>query len=367
MRKQASFPRPFSQSPLHYVLDQRSLLYWEPVSSFFFDPSSQLYIDANSAVYYRYNSFTTSFQAYTPPLPTIATRAVGAGGEASVAQPASAAPTGIAFGLSKAKKAALPKSMRVVHAAFESTASANCLVDAEGALLHRRKAQRAAGLLPRGTSRGVDVSAGRRNTVRFQHSTLTPECEKKKRMAHKCWTCRRGFASAAKLMRHERNSALHKRNLAARAKDVGGESLVAAGAAAVHAQPPPPRDRAGERRRLHGQPETHADSQGANASALRLKLRRSASQNSNASKADAVAARASAASTTTPIETTDSTNIGLRMLKKMGWSSGEGLGKNGTGIALPIDAASSASTQRRGVGAPLSAALPQRKRRRGRR
>jgi hypothetical protein len=255
----------------------------------------------------------------------------------------------------------------VVHAAFESSALRAPLDVEEVALLHRRQAQRAAGLLLQGTSRGRQVAAGGRDAARFQHSTPAPELEKKKRVAHKCWTCRRGFASAAKLMNHERNSVLHKRNLAAQAKHVGGKCIVTARAAAVHAQPPAPRDRAGERRRLHGQPETHADSQGANASALRLKLQRSASQIANASEADAVAARTSAASTTTPIQTTDSTNIGLRMLKKMGWSAGAGLGKNGTGIASPIDVASAASTRRRGVGAPPPAALPQRKRRRGRR
>lgn len=50
--------------------------------------------------------------------------------------------------------------------------------------------------------------------------------------------------------------------------------------------------------------------------------------------------------------------IGGKMLKMMGWKSGEGLGKHGTGITAPVAAVGNLSNETAGIGARPAAGAP---------
>lgn len=123
-----------------------------------------------------------------------------------------------------------------------------------------------------------------------------------------CILCRRKFASLEKLQQHEKLSALHKENLAKKA--------AAADTAAKEAQQESEkyRDRSKERRLMHG---THAAPESSHAEAL---LAHSLGGSSSAETKPAEVIR--------PEETLNGANVGNKLLQKLGWKSGGGLGRS---------------------------------------
>lgn len=125
-----------------------------------------------------------------------------------------------------------------------------------------------------------------------------------------CVLCRRKFATLEKLRQHERLSALHKENLAKRA--AAAAARVAAEAAAEDY-----RDRSKERRHMY-QGSAHVRPGASHAEAL---LARGLD--------GAAAATATPAATIRPEETLNAANVGNRLLHKLGWKSGDALGRGG--------------------------------------
>uniref|UniRef100_A0A7R9W9B1 G-patch domain-containing protein n=1 Tax=Pseudictyota dubia TaxID=2749911 RepID=A0A7R9W9B1_9STRA len=137
-----------------------------------------------------------------------------------------------------------------------------------------------------------------------------------------CLLCRRKFASLEKLRQHERVSALHKQNLAkkkaaaeeeAKKKKEGSNGT---STAAVTAPPSPAvdyRDRAKERRALFG-PDAAA---GAKPDEEPVVL------GPDLDRARAVAS----AEVVAPHESLGESNIGNKMLQKLGWKRGGALGR----------------------------------------
>lgn len=107
------------------------------------------------------------------------------------------------------------------------------------------------------------------------------------------------------------------------------------------------RDRAGERRKLYGQSKRPKGIRKSGPSEpAHVRERR---QQERMKKKEVAAAAAAAAK---PL---DSSNVGNRLLRKMGWVSGEGLGRDKQGIKAPVDAIAGMGGQsaatRTGVGA----------------
>ncbi|WAR59263.1 hypothetical protein PtB15_10B605 [Puccinia triticina] len=171
-----------------------------------------------------------------------------------------------------------------------------------------------------------------------------------------CVLCQRQFKSSEDLQRHNNLSNLHKTNLqndklkkAARAKKAvnlakkstnSGTTATAPNAAATAAtaegSAPKYTDRAAARREAYGQPDApNADKH-------------------EAKKARYEPAPAPAVPTAQPDKDgIQATNVGSKMLEKMGWQKGEGLG-NGNGRVDPVQAAQYS----KGVGLGASSSVP---------
>jgi RNA-binding protein 5/10 len=124
-----------------------------------------------------------------------------------------------------------------------------------------------------------------------------------------CLLCRRAFPSKEVLLKHQQMSDLHKKNVEDLLKAKGG-GLSQDGSTLQY------RDRAKERREKYGQPEPP------------LPKRR---------RAEEVEAEPIPFEQPTRDGIKDD-NIGNRLLQKMGWNSGQGLGRSRQGIVDPIEA-----------------------------
>jgi len=147
-----------------------------------------------------------------------------------------------------------------------------------------------------------------------------------------CWVCRRGFKTLAMLKKHERESALHKKNLELQTK----ASYV---------------DRAAERRRKYGQSDVpvHDVTSGRSGFAVDVPEKKKVRVRREHHRLNSGAAAQRSLASAKPIA---EDNRGHAMLKKLGWKQGSGLGKRGDGITEPIQVARGGTIRngKRGVG-----------------
>ncbi|KAG9053337.1 hypothetical protein FS842_008332 [Serendipita sp. 407] len=161
-----------------------------------------------------------------------------------------------------------------------------------------------------------------------------------------CYLCARQLKSQEQLKRHVKESDLHKKNLlnealqetarekVAKVRGTNDTSTAGGGAKSVY------RDRASERRVIHGQPDAPLPepSRGIGAGSA------GPGQGAGSKKIKDVPLSPPAPPTPPPKEPAkDENNIGNKLLKKMGWSEGTGLGLSGEGRVDPIQTAIYAS------------------------
>jgi RNA-binding protein 5/10 len=150
-----------------------------------------------------------------------------------------------------------------------------------------------------------------------------------------CTLCRRQFPSPEVLQRHEKESKLHAENLAKlRAASQESDSVVY-------------RDRASERRAIHGQseiPEDILDSDRRDEMFNNGERRkRRAGSVADLMVENPVAMAASSAPP--PVLSDDINNPGNQLLRRMGWNEGTGLGKDSSGRVESIAESVSASSR----------------------
>lgn len=151
-----------------------------------------------------------------------------------------------------------------------------------------------------------------------------------------CTLCRRQFNSPEQLQRHENESKLHAENLAKKKMEQEAEPVVY-------------RDRASERRAIHGASEVPEDIELPRRDEVFTSDRR---KRRAGSITDLLADTPPVA--TPPVLSDDVNNPGNQLLRRMGWSEGQGLGKDATGRVESIAesvAASGRVLSTAGVGA----------------
>mmetsp|Transcript_16004 Transcript_16004/g.34851 ORF Transcript_16004/g.34851 Transcript_16004/m.34851 type:complete len:374 (-) Transcript_16004:195-1316(-) len=125
-----------------------------------------------------------------------------------------------------------------------------------------------------------------------------------------CVLCRRKFANLEKMRQHERLSALHKENLAKKAAADAAKKKQRESSETY-------RDRSKERRLMYGGSlAANPDSSSSHAEALLAHALNNPSSD------------AGAAETVRPEETLNDANVGNKLLQKLGWKSGETLGRS---------------------------------------
>jgi len=168
-----------------------------------------------------------------------------------------------------------------------------------------------------------------------------------------CYLCSRQLKTLDQLRRHNAESDLHKKNLqdlklrdVAKTKALAAHEAANPSAAAEEPDTSPKyRDRALERRVIYGQPDIPAPPS---------QQQQTAGESStvNLKRKFASSAAGPPAPSPPPLIVhpgDDDNNVGNKLLKKMGWAAGTGLGVSGEGRVAPIETAMFAS--RAGLGA----------------
>jgi hypothetical protein len=145
-----------------------------------------------------------------------------------------------------------------------------------------------------------------------------------------CYLCARQFKTEAEVNKHERMSDLHRENLGN--DEFKAKAMAKLAKAGLLEEDSEYRDRAKERRQAFGQPSKPKPGAG----------KPGAGKPGPAAKAKGAAAAAAEEAARGPSK-------GASLLGKMGWSAGQGLGAQGTGVTAPI--ATEAYAQGVGLGA----------------
>ncbi|CEG45347.1 hypothetical protein L914_18888 [Plasmopara halstedii] len=353
------WPLPFETAGGSYVYVSEYGLYWDPDSLFYHDAQTTMYHNSFTGTYYRcinsHGSGASAFKEFTPPVPvddeafheTIATK------ETTSTKPV------LNLSLKKEKKKAGGLSFAIKTTAF-STASATegisqvKTVESSTNLVSSNASSVAVGMKRKSLndiakwSQRKQNEAGYLNTVPPQppsNSVEIAHIEQKTAITAKpnavdsvidaltnvpqevpiCLLCRRKFGSLEMLRKHEKLSKLHLTNLA---KANENKQIVAA------------------------QYREHEKEMERGAKKQRLAEAQSMTASNESWTATSTSEKPAAPSL--------ESGFGGKMLKMMGWKSGEGLGKNGTGRTAPIEAIGQggrSETAGLGLKAPLAATI----------
>lgn len=298
------WPTPFGAGGLSYAFDQATGFYYEDDSGFYYDVSSQLYYSAIHQKYYSHDaSKAPPFVEFEPPVPGVVDAA-----------PVTTKPSGkkmkkkgISIGFKKnGVKIAASMTKKQMQDTSKWTALSKA-PDAEAVVQPRVSPVAMTKTVPSMSNVVAPIMPAKPKTTPVSKGTTS----------YNCLICRRKFNSQEILKKHEAQSKLHKENVAK----------------AELAKQPKYRDRAKERRELHGVEEESP------ITAAQMESEEPVIEASSVHK---------------PITTS---SIGNKLLQKMGWKEGKGLGKHEEGIKDPVLARGRGEGETAGLGAaPMIAA-----------
>ncbi|ETK74070.1 hypothetical protein F441_19484 [Phytophthora nicotianae CJ01A1] len=345
------WPPPFETAGGSYVYVSEYGLYWDPDSLFYYDAHTMMYHNSFTGTYYRcvdpQSSGASAFQVFEPPLPVDDE----AYNEATTAKLPATSKSALSLSLKKDKKKAPAISFAIKTTAFASAtvaektpmkvgtsvaSSAVSAVSVTSIGMKRKSADDIAKWSQRQReakdeasptiAQEVTISSQKTETSAASTDSVIDALTSVPQEVPICLLCRRKFGSLEMLRKHEKLSKLHLANMAKANKN---------------------------KQHIAAQYREHDKEMERDAKKQRQEENAPPSASNNWS---ASAPSSNPESTTNSLES----GIGGKMLKMMGWKSGEGLGKHGTGITAPINAAGQggrSDTAGLGSKAPLSASV----------
>lgn len=373
-QKKREWPPCFESSGASFIFDARSTMFYEPASDFFYDPKTKLYYSNVRQQYFRYDAEKepNAFQpiggdgghaaaevAVQPSSQGIITQKVvtevqdvsaksSPKGEVVVAltKPEKVQPTKQKIAISL-KTPLPPKDSSITSlndvAAMEkiklnekilqrkesissSSAGGDPLAASVGALpqAHKKHAEDMSKWSERVKEMREDGNITETQQPKPSNPPPTSNDEIKTTASGQpmCVLCRRKFANVEKLRQHEKLSMLHKENLAKQAASSSVTTTSSTTDASLVKKEGKEsettyRDRSKERRLMYG---SHVAPQSSHAEAL---LAHSLGPSSASTTSEAKPTQV-----IRPEDTLNDTNVGNKLLQKLGWKSGETLGRS---------------------------------------
>lgn len=314
-KKQREWPPCFDKFGTAFVFDSRSGMFYEQESDFFYDPQSKMYFGNRNSTYYRYNAemkppFEVISKVDNSTRTGVAKGAIGASADLDVVlgnvPQASTKKPGIAIKL-KTKK--LPNAGQKKQMPAQSNLNS---VATSG--------DNSSNPLKRQHHKDMDKWSERQEELKNVVKTEDSEAKKRREISRTskgepiCTLCQRKFPTLEKLLYHERVSKLHSENLrkAEEAKKERSQTESPKKKEKLYM------DRAQQRRDLFG--SDTAPSRGA-----------VALMTDETPPEEAIAGggtdRNQSLKVVRPEETLGESNVGNKMLQKLGWTSGQTLGR----------------------------------------
>ncbi|KAL3806616.1 hypothetical protein ACHAXA_004420 [Cyclostephanos tholiformis] len=339
MPRKREWPPHFESSGASFIFDARSGMFYEPASNFFYDPKTKLYYSNARRQYYRYDADKRPYVFQPIGVPAAVPDTTGLGGQGNEIPNVATTTTASNECWADASSPGHPVATEVAVETKSKIAislktplppkdpAAKSLTDIavmEKAKLNQKNVHRqiftsapgdnAVGTLPQAHKKHAEDMtkwSERVKEMRGEDGNKAPVTAKATASGQPiCVICRRKFADVDKLLKHERLSELHRNNLAKKAASDAAAAVTRDGALQKHDSEASYRDRSKERRMMHG---SHLAFEQSHAEALLAHSLGSAS----------------VAEVIRPEETLDNRNVGNKLLQKMGWKSGESLGRIG--------------------------------------
>lgn len=311
-----------------YIFQPNTGLFFEGVTLFYYCPKSKLYYNSNDGCYYKYNSLLTPpFTPFAPPLPNeeqtiVLTPDILA--KDVIVDAKDKKPFSLSLGGTVAMKPKVNKHFSV--ASLQD--SDDAIIVNSAPIQHIPGSRKATNDAQRkqiqsevpGVAVAKEVSASQAKVP----AVLVA-----------CLLCKRQFASQDQLIRHEKESKLHAENLAKQPSTARSVSK----SEGSEASAPVYKDRAAERRATYGESipilykNDWDDDRDKRGYAKHLKSSDYPAQRDIEAKVYE-----------------DGSNPGNQMLRKMGWTEGDGLGRNGEGTRDPVALDGHTGRDKTGVG-----------------